>query len=81
MEWMQVVSQFGFPALFAVLLLVTYKELVAKVLEKYERMSEKIAEVVKTNTEALKDSCTVNSRVVERLDALERLIQQERNRA
>jgi uncharacterized protein YigA (DUF484 family) len=70
MEWIQIASTFGFPALFSVILFVTYKELVRQVIE-----------VVKTNTEALRDNCNANSQLIQRLDALERLIQRERTHA
>ena len=76
MEWIQIASTFGFPALFAVILFVTYREQVSRESEKSERWFDKISEVVKTNTEALRDTCATNTRLIERLDALERLIQQ-----
>lgn len=46
MEWVQVLSTFGFPAFFAVLLFVTYRSMV-----------EQIIEVVRANTQAVQQFC------------------------
>lgn len=69
MDWVQIASTFGFPALFSIILFVTYRDLVRQVIE-----------VVNTNTQALRDSCNASEQMGARLSALERLIQ-ERGRA
>lgn len=70
MEWVQIASTFGFPALFAVILFATYKELVRQVLE-----------VVRSNTEALRDTCHSNARLEKQINALERVIQERESYA
>jgi len=67
MEWIQVASTFGFPAFFAILLFVTYKEMVRQVIE-----------VVKANTEALQMQAQANRAVCDRLTDLEHEIQLQR---
>lgn len=45
-EWIQILSTFGFPAFFAVLLFVTYRSMV-----------DQIIEVVRANTQAIQQFC------------------------
>ena len=59
MEWIQILSTFGFPAFFAVLLFVTYRSMV-----------DQIIEVVRANTQAIKQ-------FFQRMEALERMIARE----
>ena len=61
MEWVQVASTFGFPAFMAVLLFVTYKELVRQVIE-----------VVRANTEANKALAESHLALCHRIEAFER---------
>ena len=63
MEWVQVASTFGFPAFMAVLLFVTYKELVRQVVE-----------VVKANTESARALADSHRALCHRMEAMERLV-------
>lgn len=67
MEWVQVASTFGFPAFMAVLLFVTYKELVRQVVE-----------VVKANTDANKMLAESHRALCHRIEAVERKLGEQR---
>ena len=64
MEWVQVASTFGFPAFFAILLFVTYKEMVRQVIE-----------VVKANTQALQMQAETNRALCGEVTELQREVQ------
>ena len=67
MEWIQIASTFGFPAFMAVLLFVTYKEMVRQVIE-----------VVKANTQALQMQAETNRALCTEMNELQREVQAQR---
>ena len=67
MEWVQIASTFGFPAFMAVLLFVTYKEMVRQVIE-----------VVKANTQALQMQGETFRALCAEVSELQREIQDQR---
>ena len=67
MEWVQIASTFGFPAFMAVLMFVTYKEMVRQVIE-----------VVKANTQALQMQSETFRALCTEVNELQREIQDQR---